>query len=60
MTMRTPQLLILAGCDQPCRTVNTWLDQKIAGRAPYNVQGVSGYTLVAYKIVRSTNGILTV
>jgi len=51
---------ILPGCNRPKRTVDAWLDQEIAGRAPYEVKGVTGYKLVAYKIIKSSNQIVTV
>ena len=40
--------------------VDAWLEKYIAGQAPYEVQGVSGYSLVTYKIIKSSNGIVTV
>ena len=55
---------LLAGCEivglQHRLIVNTWLDQEIAGRAPYPVQGVSDYALVRYNIVKSSSEIVTV
>ena len=41
-------------------SVDTWLEQYIAGHAPYEVRGVSGYTLIAYKTIKNKNGIVTV
>jgi len=39
--------------------VDKWLEQYVAGQAPYRVQGVSGYSLAAYKILKSSNGVVT-
>ena len=42
------------------RSVDAWLEQYIAGHAPYEVRGVSGYSLIAYKTIKNKNGIVTV
>jgi len=51
---------LASGRDVARQKVDAWLEKYIAGQAPYEVQGVSGYSLVAYKIIKSSNGIVTV
>jgi len=40
--------------------VDAWLEQYIAGHAPYEVRGVSGYSLITYKNIKNRDGIVTV
>ena len=57
--------LILCGCDQKQQKVEAWLNAEIAGtihstNGHYPIPGVSRYTVVAYKTLKSADGIVTV